>query len=203
MSDFPAVPAPPPPPLRPPPSLRPPPPRELLHWRFAGLLVATAVPLGLLQAWVWSLLAPGVTVKVYTDGTFATLPNESWLAFSAVAIFLLLLVLVGVWQAVAVWSRRALRGTLTLVTLAGAAAVSALTAWLLGPVLSSGTDPASVGASAAESLVVTAPHLDGMWPAVLLQPFVAIVVYTVLSAWHASRDLGTGVPQPAPITRRP
>lgn len=181
--------------------LKPPPPRELLHWRFAGLLVGAALVLGVLQAWVWSLLAPGVAMKVYRDGTFAPLPNESWHSFAGVAIFLLLGILVGVWQAVAVWARRLLRGSLSLATLGVSAVLAALTAWLLGPVFATGTDPASVGAAEAESLVTTAPNLDGTLPVILLQPLVALAVYTLVSAWHAGRDLGTGLPQPLPARR--
>lgn len=181
--------------------LKPAPPRELLHWRFAGILLAAAVVAGVLQGWVWSLLAPGLAMKVYTDGTFAPLPNESWHSFAGVAIFLLLGVLVGVWQAVAVWARRSLRGTLSLVTLGVTAVISSLTAWLVGPVFATGTDPSSVGAQPAESLVTTAPNLDGTLVIIVLQPLIAMAVYTFVSAWQAGRDLGTGLPQPLPTRR--
>ena len=52
-----------------------------------------------------------------------------------------------------------------------------------------GTDPASVGATAADSIVI-APPTTGTILVVLAQPALAAAVYTFLVAWNGRPDLG-------------
>ena len=57
-----------------------------------------------------------------------------------------------------------------------------------GAWLAPGVDPASVGATAADSIVV-APPTTGTILVVLAQPALAAAVYTFLVAWNGRPDL--------------
>jgi hypothetical protein len=75
-----------------------------------------------------------------------------------------------------------------LLALVGGSLLGALAAWLTGNWLASGTDPASVGASAADSIVIAPPTI-GTILVVLAQPALAAAVYTFLVAWNGHPDL--------------
>ena len=75
-----------------------------------------------------------------------------------------------------------------LLALVGGSLLGALIAWLVGAWIAPGTDPASVGASDAGSIVV-APPTTGTILVVLAQPAFA-AVYTFLVAWNGHPDLG-------------
>jgi hypothetical protein len=80
-----------------------------------------------------------------------------------------------------------------------------LIAWGLGLLVAPGTDPTSVGASAAES-IVTAPPTTGTILGVLAQPAIATLVYTFLVAWNGQPDLERSVGEHgrfAPIAESP
>ncbi|MTD17518.1 DUF2567 domain-containing protein [Nakamurella sp. YIM 132087] len=173
------------------------PARELLHWRSGATVLVAAVLAGIVQALLWAMVAPGEQFVVYKDGSYLPLPTESPRQFTAVAIMLLLSVAAGAALAAAAWAWRSVRGTAMLLTVGFAGAVGALTAYLLGPVMTDGTDPASIGASAIDQLV-TAEPTAGNAMVILLEPLIAIAVYTFLVAWHGEKDLGTGLPQPLP-----
>ena len=71
-----------------------------------------------------------------------------------------------------------------------------------GSWLAPGVDPASVGATAADSIVI-APPTTGTILVVLAQPAMAAAVYTFLVAWNGHPDLGTGADQSADVERVP
>ena len=168
--------------------------RELLLWRAGAAIICGLVVLGGLQALLWSRIAPGEQFFVNTDGSFGGLPTESYHQFSSIAIFVLIELVVGLAAAALVWQWRSIRGTATLLVLVGASGLGALTAYLLGRVLASGTDPASVGNAAAASIVNAAPTL-GNAMVIIAQPAVAAAVYTFLVAWTGRPDLSR--PEPA------
>ena len=60
---------------------------------------------------------------------------------------------------------------------------------MTGSWLAPGTDPASVGASAADSIVIAPPTI-GTILVVIAQPALAAAVYTFLVAWNGHPDLG-------------
>ena len=74
-----------------------------------------------------------------------------------------------------------------LVTLAAGSLVGALIAWWLGALLAPGVDPASVGATAADSIVIAPPRTDTIL-VVFAQPAIAAAVYTFLVAWNGHPD---------------
>jgi hypothetical protein len=63
----------------------------------------------------------------------------------------------------------------------------------VGLLLATGVDPATVGASAADSIVIAAPT-TGTFLVVMAQPAMAAAVYTFLVAWNGRPDLGRSIP---------
>ncbi|MET3805017.1 uncharacterized protein YaiE (UPF0345 family) [Nakamurella sp. UYEF19] len=169
---------------------------ELKLWRSGAAIVVGTVILGLLQAVLWSRIAPGEQFKVYTDGQYLPLPTESYHQFTSVAIFALIGVVVGVAVGTLCWHWRSVRGISTALVVAGANGLGALTAYLVGRVLVSGVDPASVGNSSVESVVTSAATL-GNAMVIIAQPAIAVAVYTFLVAWNGQPDLSRGA-QTAP-----
>jgi hypothetical protein len=167
---------------------------EIRHWRACCAMLAGCVILGVAQAVSWAAIAPGEQFKVFKDGTFLPLPTESTHQYTSVALFTLIALVVGVSVAIAGWSWRSLRGSVMLLAVGAANGLGALTAYLLGRVLTSGVDPSSVGPSAVESVVRAAPALGGVI-VIVVQPAVAVALYTFLVAWNGLPDLGRGEPR--------
>jgi len=162
---------------------------EILRWRAGAAVLGVTALIGALQGVLWSRIAPGEQFKVYTDGQFLPLPTESYHPFTSIAIFALVGIVVAVLVASLTWRWRSVRGSLMVVIVAGANGLGALTAYLLGRALVSGVDPATVGASGAESIVTSAATL-GNALVFLVQPAVAVAVYTFLIIWNGQSDLG-------------
>ncbi len=173
--------------------------RELLYWRAGALLTGLAAVAGVLQALLWSRIAPGEQSYVTTTGSFGGLPTASLHQFAAIAIFVLIGIVVAVSGASAVWHWRSIRGVTTALVVAGANLVGGLVAYLLAPVFASGVDPGSVGAVAAQT-VVTAPPSVGTALVLVVQPAVAVAVYTFLAAWNGRPDLARAELRPAPFS---
>lgn len=162
--------------------------QELLQWRAGALLAGFAVVAGVLQALVWSRVAPGEPFYVTTSGSYGGLPTGSYHQFAGVAIFALIGIAVGVTAAAGVWRWRSIRGLATALTLAGVNLLGGLTAYLFARVFAPGVDPSSVGAVAAQT-VVSGPPTVGNLLVIVAQPAVAIAVYTFLVAWNGRPDL--------------
>ncbi len=152
-------------------------------------LVLVCLAAGVVQALIWAFLAPGVPYKVLADGRYGALPTTTSYHFVSLALFCWLGIVVGALVATGAWRARASRGWQMFLLLVGGSAAGALIAWGLGLLVAPGTDPASVGASSADSIVV-APPSTGTVLAVLAQPTVAALVYTFLAAWNGRPDLG-------------
>ncbi len=152
--------------------------------------------LGALQGVLWSLIAPGEQFVVYSNGQYLPLPTESYHQFISIAVFVLIGFVVGLAVATAIWHWRSVRGTTTLLVVACANGLGALTAYLLGHALVSGVDPAAIGATSAASVVTAAPSL-GSALVLVAQPAVAVAVYTFLVAWNGWPDLAVPTPPPA------
>lgn len=153
-------------------------------------LIGVAIALGLLQAAVWVVVAPVQRVKVYKDGSWASLPTSDWHQFDAAAIFVFSAAAIGLILAVAAWRIRAVRGVATLVAVLIGAVASAAVAYGLATLLARGIDPASVGATGHESIVEVASGV-GTPLAMAIEPLVAVMVYTFLAAWDGRPDLGS------------
>ena len=96
----------------------------------------------------------------------------------------------------AVWRWRSVRGPATLLAVALANGLAALTAYAMGRLLVSGVDPATVGARTAAVVVTAAPSL-GSALVLIAQPAFASAVYTFLVAWSGRADLAISTPPPA------
>lgn len=157
---------------------------------------------GVLQGLIWAFLAPGMPYKVLADGRYAGLPTTSSYHFVSLALFCWLGIIAGALIAIGAWRFGATRGWPMLLAVVGGSAAAALIAWGLGILVAPGTDPASVGASSADS-IVTAPPTTGTILVVLAQPAIAALVYTFLVAWNGEPDLAAatrvgGTPQTDP-----
>jgi len=155
----------------------------------AGTIVVGLVILGVLQGVVWAQVAPGQQAKVYANGAYGSLPTADYHPFTDLAIFVLAGLAVGVVAAVAAWRVRGIRGTTTLLALFVGASAGAAAAFAVGLLLASGVDPATVGATGHESIVVAAPKL-ATWLVLVAEPLAAVGVYTFLAAWDSRPDLG-------------
>ena len=162
--------------------------QELRLWRSGAVVVGGAVIVGALQGWLWSRIAPGEQFFVNTDGSFGGLPTESYHQFTSIAIFALIGLVVAVAAATLTWHWRSVRGAAMALVVVGANGLGALTAYLLGRVLASGVDPATVGNSSTASIVTAAPVLGNVM-VVVVQPAIAIAVYTFLVAWNGQPGL--------------
>lgn len=152
------------------------------------VVLGLCVVIGLIQGVAWAFLAPGIPYKVLADGRFGALPTTSTYHFVDVALFALSGMAIGILLAIAAWQVRSTRGWQMLVALVGGSLLGSLVAWAVGTVLAPGVDPASVGATAADSIVIAPPTL-GTILVVLAQPALAAAVYTFLVAWNGHPDL--------------
>ena len=152
------------------------------------VILGVCVLVGVLQGVLWAFLAPGIPYKVLPDGRYGGLPTTSTYHFVDVAVFALSGAVIGIVLAVALWQVRAVRGWQALVALVGGSLLGALIAWGIGILVAPGTDPATVGPSAADS-IVTAPPTTGTILVVLAQPALAAAVYTFLVAWNGHPTL--------------
>jgi hypothetical protein len=154
-----------------------------------AVIAAVAVLLGVVQAFVWSIVAPGQQVLVYQDGSSVSLPTADFHPFDGLALAAFAGAAIGLIVAVAAWRVRAIRGALTLVTVGADTAAGAALCYLLGPLLAGGVDPAAVGATGSPSIVIAGPSMAT--PLVMvIEPLFAIAAYTFLAAWDGRTDLG-------------
>lgn len=153
------------------------------------MLAGITVVLGAIQAVVWANLAPGQQFQVFADGSWVTLPTADYHPFVGLMLFVFSGAAVGLVVAVAAWRVRAVRGTATLLTLFAGTAAGSAVAFGLGLLLSRGVNPASVGKTGHNLVVVAGPSLSTPL-AMIAEPLVAVVVYTFLAAWDGRPDLG-------------
>lgn len=165
-------------------------PASVRHSVLAVLGVCVLV--GIMQGVAWAFTAPGIPYKVLADGRYGALPTTSTYHFVDVALFALSGILIGILLAIGAWRVRAARGWQMILALVGGSLLGGVIAWAVGAWLAPGTDPASVGAGAADS-IVTAPPTTGTILVVLAQPALAAAVYTFLVAWNGQPDLGSGL----------
>lgn len=156
--------------------------------RFAARVVVGVVAAGAIAGIVWGLLAPAQHFLVVSGGGAVSLTGESVHQFDAVALFLCLGLIVGVLSAVAVWTRRALRGVVPFLgllvgSLVGAATTAVVGLGVVGLRFPSLTD-LEIG-----QIVAATPGL-GTALALIAQPLAASVVYAGLVAFSPDPHLG-------------
>lgn len=142
------------------------------------------IPLG----WLWARLAPPQQAVVTADGTPSPIDLESWHAFDALAIFVLLSFAAGLFVGALVWLLRERRGP---VIMFAAVLGSVLAGWLgtlMGPAFI-GDEYAVMEPPQVGDIVLLAPELNSPW-ALIIQPLAVALVYGLLAAWNGSDDLG-------------
>ncbi len=162
--------------------------------RAVGVVAAAALLLAVVQGWLWSAIAPGVQYQVFSNQSWAPLPTETQHIFVAFGVFAVLGLVVGVLLGVLAWSFVATRGPLMIVAVGVLTGLGSLLAGRLGLLLASGTDPASVAATAGAQEIVTAPAVLTGWAGYLAAPTAAVIVYTFLVSWNGLPNLGRGRP---------
>ena len=167
-----------------------------------GVIVAILAIVGVVQGVLWAWVAPGEQVKVYADGSYGALPTADFHPFVDLALFVLSGLVIGLIAGAAVWQARSIRGVGALLVVVVGSAIGAALAYWIGLAMVTGVDPATVGATGKEQIVVQAPRLST--PLVILaQPALAAAVYTFLAAWNGRPDLGrTGLTDPEAGTQR-
>ena len=151
---------------------------ELVYWRLGAAFCGGAVVLGLLQGWLWSVVAPTEQFKVFTDGGYGALSTVSIHQFAGVAIFMLMAIAVGIVIAVAGWSFKTLRNPIMVGIVGLAATLGGFAGYLLAGVLASGTQPWTIGPSNIER-IVEAPATAGNAMTLLVEPTAALFIYAV------------------------
>lgn len=166
-------------------------------WRtLVTLLVGLAVigaPLGVL----WWGLAPRADFRVTTDGPVVIgNPSDELLAGDD-AIFVLILGGLGLLAGVGAWLVRRCRGVAGLLGVAfGTLAASAM-AWQVGELL--GPGPTKAALRQVGGRVTTGLSL-GSLPALVVGPFLAVLVFVVAALFVHSDALGREVTPPIPAT---
>ncbi|MEO7124968.1 MAG: hypothetical protein ABI382_08040 [Nakamurella sp.] len=166
------------------------------RWVARVAIAGIAMLLGVGQAIAWSRIAPGQQVMVFADGSYISLPTADYHPFTGLALDAFAGVAVGLIVAVAAWRIRAIRGATTLTFIAAGTAVGSAIAYWVGLAMAGGVDPATVGSTGKASIVVAGASMGTPF-VMIIEPLIAIAVYTFLAAWDGRRDLGStrAVPQ--------
>lgn len=153
-----------------------------------GAVAAVGILAGIGQAVLWSAIAPQERWVAYPNHGPLALPTESTHRFTAIGMFALISLVIGVVLAVAAWQIRFARGAQMLLSAGlGAAAGSSLALWL-GPVFAGGRLPVNVHPVGAAELVTMPPSIS--WTLVVVAPLAVLVIYTFLASWHPDAKLG-------------
>lgn len=158
--------------------------------RAAAVVFAVLSVVSALAGVLWAFLAPVEQLLVVEPDRGAALTGESVHRFDGVAIFVLFGVVTAVLSAAAAWRWRRVRGPVLLLGLLAGSALGALLMKWVGEAVAEQlhTRPAD---PAVHSIVEFAPTVEG-WPALIVQPLVAVLVVLILAALSTSDDLGSG-----------
>ncbi|MGY1743293.1 MULTISPECIES: LPXTG cell wall anchor domain-containing protein [unclassified Blastococcus] len=159
--------------------------------RLTAVLVLTGIPAGLL----WWLLAPREDYRVLADGGVAALGDTSAELFAADdAVFVLVMAGLGLLAGLAGWLLRRRRGVALLAALAAGTGLAGVLAWQLGELL--GPGPTREQLTDVGATVTTRLELASLPAALMVAPFVAVLVYVVATLLAAGDDLGRTPPAP-------
>ena len=162
------------------------PSRSVRAWRPLGYLVAAQLLAGVLAGLVWRLTAPA-TVSYLISGADGqppfVVPQESESQIAGDGRFVLLSVLLGLVFGLLAWQLRAVRGPAVLAVLAVSGLLSSVLARAVGELLSSGSAQRQLDAAFTPPLSLHAV------PALAVQAFFAVLVYTARAGLSADPDL--------------
>jgi hypothetical protein len=170
--------------------------RTARYWRPLALLAAAQLLAGMLAGLVWRLWSPQTASYLLSSGDGKpafVVPAESESQVAGDGRFVLLSIGLGMAFGLVAWRLRALRGPVMLAALAVAGLLSSLLARTVGEVLPSGSPARQVD-------VAFRPQLSlHSLPALAVQAFFAVLVYTALVGLSADDNL---VDREGPATRR-
>jgi hypothetical protein len=188
----------------PPPPPFPHPPRAGAHWQgwpeiradlrsSAWLAIALALA-GLPTGVLWWLLAPRADYRITADGPVVLGQPSEELLVADDAVFVLILVGVGLVCGAAAWWLRRRRGVATMLALAVGGTLTAVVAWQLGELLGAG--PTEAELTEVGNVVTTSLTL-GSLPGLAIAPFAAVLAYVVGVLYVAEDNLNrAGDPAP-------
>lgn len=156
--------------------------------RSAARVVVGVVVVSALAGIAWGLLVPAQHFLVVSGGGAVSLTGESDHQFDAVALLMCLGVILGVLAAVAVWTRRAVRGIPQLIGLLIGSAVGAAASALVGLGVAQLRFPAPDDVEIGR-IVAATPGL-GATTALVVQPLVAALTYLLLASLSPDPALG-------------
>lgn len=157
--------------------------------RALALLAAAQLLAGLLAGVVWRLTSPSAVSYLLSgaDGKPPfVVPDESESQIAGDGRFVLLSIALGMVFGLVAWRLRVQRGPIVLGTLAVAGLLSSLLARGVGELLSTGSADRQLDAAFTPQLSLHA------LPALAVQAFFAVLVYTARAGLSADPDLGDG-----------
>ena len=156
------------------------------------VLALSGLPAGAL--WLW--LAPRADYRVTETDVVPVsgLPNSE-LFMSDDGVFVLVLGAIGLLAGLAVWRLRTRRGALVLAALATGMLAAGVVAWQLGAWLGAGPTEAQLGE--VGRTVTTGLGLRAT-AALVVGPFLAVLVYLVAATYTSRQDLGRSEPEDLP-----
>ncbi|MBP2473635.1 hypothetical protein JOF53_002507 [Crossiella equi] len=151
-------------------------------------LASTLSLLGVVSAFLWSLLAPPIQHQVVNDGRTPAIPGDSNHEFDSLAVFVLITLALGALTGAVVWLMRRRRGPVVML---GGLVGSAVAAWL-GTLMGGMFTGFWYSVPTAVQLgdIYTAAPEPVHWAAIVAQPLAFIVVYGAAAAWNGLDDMG-------------
>lgn len=160
-----------------------------LNNRWYHALWITALAVNGVAAGIWRFAAPSQQFKVFSDGSYISLPTADYHPFDGLAIFVLATGAIGLVMAAAMWRVRSLRGIRTLLWLTACTALGSLLAAVICGVFSTAASPWIFADPNTDVIATIDPRLPTAL-AIVAEPLMAVVTYTFLTAWDGRADLG-------------
>jgi hypothetical protein len=160
--------------------------RPTTSWRPLAFLAAAQLLAGLVAGLIWRFTAPSTVSYLISggDGKPAfVVPDESESQIAGDGRFVLLSIALGMVFGLAAWRLRRPRGPIVLVVLAVAGLLSSVLGRAVGELLSTGSADRQVNAAFTPQLSLHA------LPALVLQAFFAVLVYSARTGLTADPDL--------------
>lgn len=150
-------------------------------------LILGMVALGAVLAPAWAAVAPRLAYRVVQPGRALPVVPEAEEYIAADGRFVLLTLVAGVLAGLVAWSLRQTRGPVVLVAVAVGGLLAAVVTWRLGVALAPGyraEELQEVGRTVYQSLRL------GALAALMVEPFVAVLVYVAVAGFASRADLG-------------
>jgi hypothetical protein len=149
--------------------------------------------LGIALGVLWWALAPRADYRITSGGPVAIGNPSEELLIADDGVFVLIVAGLGLIAGIATWLVRRRRGVAWLLGVALGTLASSAVAWQVGELLGPGPSRAALGHVGGR---VTTSLTLGMWPALAVGPFVAVLVWLVGALYARTDGLGRSGPAP-------